>query len=182
MQTLTYDSTTHALVLALLYGVWTVGRVAYQSLSGGPIIMTEQATVDDLTVTRDSEGTLVAQEADLGDITDEDGNPKTGRLFPLVYGDTVEYFDDGDDEGVEDLGADMVADILDTKLAAPDLTDHPRCPDSHVSEQFVREELPPLVPRSILMALFEVSGMKAEIEMNDDGSAEVDLDSEDAGN
>lgn len=164
------------------FAVWYVGTqwaasvvitAVHHSLSGGLLSMTK-ATVSDLTVQRNSRGDLVPNTGTLDDLTDDEGEPLEAEVKPLVYGDTTEYFDDDE---VENLGAGVVAELLDEKLVEPDLTESEHCPDDHVSEEFVRENLPPLVPRSFLMCLFEESGMADEIdnvEVDDDGSAEIE--------
>lgn len=134
-----------------------------------------KATVDDLTVSRDSSGELIAEAGELKDITDDNGEPKTGEAIPMVYGDVMEHF--GSSDSVEDIDADVIAALINDFVVDPDLSEHPSVEDGEITGEFVNKQLPPLVPRSLLLMVFEISGLNADVEMQDDGSAEVDFES-----
>lgn len=124
--------------------------------------MSEFADPDDLKVQRGSDGEKLPQEIET-DVT-------KARVVPLSYGDVQEYFGDG---GRADVSAGEVAELLDEFVLEPDFAADA---GGTVTADYVRD-LKPMVPGALLMGLMDASGIDADIEMQDDGSAEVAVES-----
>lgn len=111
---------------------------------------------DDLAIQRGSEGQRLPQEAQAGSL----GKVK---VVPMSYGDVQEYFGDGTQA---DVSADTMATIFNEFVVKPDLD---------LTESDV-EDFKPLVPRDLLMAILDASGIDADVMVEEGGAATVDVE------
>lgn len=122
----------------------------------------EYVNPDDLRVTRNSEGRVLP-------VDEEAGTLGTVKVTPMAYGDVQEFFGDGDSS---DVSEEDMAELFDRFLVKPDLSEDA---GGEVTAEYINE-MYPLVPRDLLMAILSASGVDAEVEMSDeDNSAEVDV-------
>lgn len=121
------------------------------------------ADADALTVSRDGDGELLPETV----YTDQYGKVK---VVPLTYGDVEEYFGDSD---VADIGAEVIAALLRGHVREPDLN---AAAGGEVDAAWVREELKPLAPRDLIMAILEASDIQADVDMQGQGEAQVAFD------
>lgn len=110
---------------------------------------------EDLQVQRDGEGQVLPQVAEAGSL----GKVK---VRPMSYGDVQDHFGDG-----------TQADIQPAQMAAI-FNEFFTQPDFDLSGRDV-EDFKPLVPRDLLMALLDVSGIDADVMMEESGEATVDV-------
>lgn len=118
----------------------------------------EFASPDDFKVQRDSEGELLPQtvETQLGVV----------KVTPMPYGDIEAYFGA---QSVADVGAEDIADILNDHVEEPDLSTDA---GGRITAEYVNS-MKPIAPRELLFAIFDASGIDAEVEMQQGGGAEV---------
>lgn len=138
------------------------------------------ASASDAFVARDGEGNLQAVETEV---------PGQGvaELIPMTYGDAEEYLGDAGDFAM--LGADKIAEIMRNHIKSPDFEAYCRDTfgrrpgkDHALTGYVVSKEMEPFVPQAYLMELLEVSGLSATVDMHDDGTASVSLDTDAEGN
>lgn len=124
----------------------------------------DYADVDRLTVKRDEQGELLPVEEE---------TPLFGvvRVKPMPYGAIEKHFGEAGD--VADVDSDVIAMILDEYVVEPDLAG---ASGGTVTGEWVRENLKPLAPRDLLMAIMSASDVDAEVMMDQSGGAEVRLD------
>jgi len=131
----------------------------------------------DFFVERDADGELLPVETiaeGYGQIT----------VQPLVYGEVEKYF--GDEGEIAEAGARSVAQVLRKHILEPDLNAHIANSDqfdaSHLTGGVLREEMEPFAPQALLKALLRESGLEdAEVDVDRDGNAAVDLDDSNRG-
>lgn len=124
----------------------------------------DYASVDDLTVKRDETGEILP-------VDEETPMFGTVRVLPMAYGAVERHF--GEAGQVADVGSDEIARILDEHVIEPDLSE---AAGGRVTGEYVRENLKPLAPRDLIMAVLSVSGVDADVMMDDQGGARVALD------
>lgn len=111
---------------------------------------------DDLRVSRDSDGEL------LGEVH-QCGNLGKVEVVPMAYGDVEEHFGDG---RTSDVTAKEMATLFNEFYVRPDFD---------LSPSDITEDFKPMVPANLLMTLMDASGIDADIDMDDDGSATVNV-------
>lgn len=127
--------------------------------------MSEFINPGDLTVERNADGEVLPKEREVGDLG-------KAEIKPMQYGDVQEYFGDG---ATADVEAEILAELFRRFYNKPDLNaaareqGFERCNGNYVESMY------PLVPRDLLMALLETSGVDAEVEMQEDNSAQVNV-------
>lgn len=114
--------------------------------------MPEIASLDDLTVERDSRGNLQAETVEVEEL---DGAAVQAR--PLTKAEKREYIAPMM-EG-EEVPSEVLAEWFDEKIAEPDLTEHDRCPDDGVNAEFVDEELTEGAEDGFFFAILLASGL-----------------------
>lgn len=131
-------------------------------------------------VSRDGDGNLQEVETTI---------PGQGEstMVPMSYGDAEEYM--GDAGQMANIDASTVAEVLRNHVVDPDFEAYAqkefgRRPgrDHALTGYVVEKEMKPFIPQIYLMSLFRVSGLDASVEMEDDGSATVELDTDAQGN
>lgn len=135
-----------------------------------PQTESEYASVEELTVKRDSDGELLAVEED---------TPMFGTVLvkPMPYGEIEAKF--GDTGDVANVNSDVVADLIADHVVEPDMAGHARDNGyAGVSGSYVREELKPLAPRDLILAVLSASDVEADVMMDDGGNAQVALEDE----
>lgn len=115
--------------------------------------MSEFVDPDDLKVQRDSDDQPIAQDAEAGAFGKV-------RVRPMSYGDVQAHFGDGADV---DVGPAAMAALFNEFYVKPEFD---------LDEDDV-EDFKPLAPRDLLMALLDVSGIDADVMMDEAGSAQV---------
>lgn len=110
---------------------------------------------DDLKVSRDSKGELIGEVHECGDWGDVE-------IVPMTYGDVQERFGDGMSS---DLEAGEMAMLFNEFYVNPSFD---------LDAEGVRD-FKPMVPADLLMTLMDASGIDADIEVDDDGSATVEV-------
>lgn len=130
-----------------------------QSGDNSPPVATEGEFVDpdDLKVTRDGDGARVGTVMEAGTF----GKVK---VLPMNYGDVNEYFGSG---AAHDVEADILADVFTEFIVKPDL--------GVVTGDDVRA-MKPLAPRDLMLAIFDASGIDAEVAMQGGGDAHVEIE------
>lgn len=118
----------------------------------------EFASAEDFKVQRDSSGELLPQreETQLGVV----------KVLPMAYGDVEAYFGAST---VADVGPSELAEILNDHVVEPNLAADA---GGRITAEYV-EQMKPIAPRELLFAIFEASGIDAEVEMQQSGGAEV---------
>lgn len=102
---------------------------------------------DELFVSRDSGGELlptIEEAPDIGKV----------KVIPMTFGSIREYF--GPDTQMDDIEAGDVAEILRNHVVQPDL--------SEVTAQEVEEEMKPMAPQSLLLAVMQASGVDVNMD------------------
>jgi hypothetical protein len=110
---------------------------------------------DDLKVQRGGDGQRLPKTVDAGD----QGKIK---VKPMSYGDVQEYFGDGTQA---DVNADQMAELFNEFIAEPELNVTP----ADIKDFY------PLVPRDLLLAIMDASGIDADVMMEDAGQAQVNV-------
>lgn len=131
---------------------------------------TNYASVEELTVKRDEEGELLPVEEE---------TPMFGTVVvkPMPYGAIEEKF--GDTGDVASVDSDVIADLISDNVIEPDLHKHAQAEGySGVTGAYVREELKPLAPRDLILAVLSASDVEADVMMEDNGGAQVALEDE----
>lgn len=110
---------------------------------------------DDLKVQRNGDGEVIPQTEELGTL---------GKLKvkPMTYGDVEEEFGDG---STSELSPKDMAFIFNTWILKPSFD---------YSGKDV-EDMKPMVPGRMLELVMDVSGIEAEVEVDDDGRATVEV-------
>lgn len=87
------------------------------------------------------------------------------KLEKLTYAEVEDYF--GDIGRVEDLEPESVTKLLRDKVLEPDL--------SELGEEKLGE-MKPMIPAELIVGIMEVSDVLGDVEMQQDGTATVELD------
>lgn len=120
----------------------------------------EYVSPDDLKVRRNADGEALPVE----EHSDMFGKLK---VIPMAYGDVQEFFGDGD---TADLETPDIAELFDRFIAKPDLSADA---GGQVTEEYVND-MYPLAPRELLMAILRASGVEADVDMDEENmEAEV---------
>lgn len=121
----------------------------------------EFASPDDFQISRD----------DSGQILPEVRNTQLGKVkvVPMSYGDVEKHFGSST---VADIGPGELAKLLDKHVIRPNLSED--AGPGGVDAKYV-EDLKPLAPRELIFAILDASGIDADVEMQDDGGAEVSV-------
>ena len=120
---------------------------------------------EELVVQRDGDGEIVPEET-------EAGNLGLVSIKPMRYGDVQRFFGDGRTSDVE---ARELARLFDEFVIDPDLSEYAQeLGYDKVNEDFVKD-MKPLVPRDLLLAILDVSGVNAEVEMEQENTAQVSV-------
>jgi len=98
----------------------------------------EFISVDEVTFSRDDDGNLLAEDVFVEEL---DGMARSRPLMKEQRERIVEPFIDPEGHKDEITDADL-ADLFNSRLEKPDLTEHPHCPDSRVTERFVEDHMP----------------------------------------
>lgn len=112
---------------------------------------------DDLKIKRNGDGEIVP-------VTRSAGSLGKVRLRPMTYGDVQEYFGEGTEV---DIDSEAMAELFNEFFIRPDFD---------LTYEDV-EDFKPLVPRDLLLALMESSGIDADVEVDSAGEASVSVDS-----
>lgn len=125
---------------------------------------TEYASVDELTVRRDEAGELLPVDKE---------TPMFGvvQVKPMAYGAVERHF--GDAGEVAQVESEVIAQVLGEHIVKPDLND---AAGGKLTASWVRENLKPMAPRDLLMAILDASDVDADVAVDDQGNAEVALD------
>lgn len=126
----------------------------------------EFAKVEDLTVRRDEGGELLP-------VTEETMTLGKVRVRPMPYGAIEKHF--GEAAEVSNVDSDVIAKILDEYVDRPDLRE---AAGGVVTGEWVRDNLKPLVPRDLILAILSASDVDADVMMGADGSAQVALETD----
>lgn len=111
----------------------------------------------DLRVQRDANGERLPQTTEAGDL----GKVK---IKPMAYGDVQKYFGGGEDV---DLSPDALADMFSEFVVEPDM--------GNLDGEDVGDFYP-LVPRDLLLAIMDVSGVEdMDVEVDGQGGANVNV-------
>lgn len=108
---------------------------------------------DDVTYTRDDTGELAAEDVFVEEL---DGMARSRPLMKNQKQRTVNPFIDPDGPKDELTDADL-AELFDSRLEKPDLTEHPACEDSRVTERFVGENMPDSMQDGCFIAILLAS-------------------------
>lgn len=128
----------------------------------------------DLTLQRDGEGERIPQVMEVGEL----GKMK---ILPMNYGDVQAYLGDGQQHTVE---SQALAELFNDFVIEPDLSKAADMwaketpgysAEGRVTPAWV-EDLKPLVPRDILLALLDASGIDADVIMQGPGQAQVNVE------
>lgn len=116
------------------------------------------ASPEDFQVARDSDGSILPQIEDtqLGKV----------KVIPMAYGDVEEYFGSAT---VADIGPGQLAEIFEDHVIEPNLSRHA---GGQLTADYIKN-MKPIAPRELIFAIMNASGIEADVEMNEDGSAEV---------
>lgn len=116
----------------------------------------EYLSEDDLFIRRDENGELLPVEVDV------DGLGKV-KILPLSFGAAQRYF--GGMENANSVSSGVIAKVLSEQILKPDL---------QLTGEDV-ENMTPMAPQKLLMAVMDESGLPTEVDVNDDGEATVAL-------
>lgn len=124
------------------------------------------ASVDELTVKRDEAGELLP-------VVEE--TPAFGKVkvVPMPYGAIEDKF--GDAGEVADVQAPVIAELIDDHVVLPDFS---AAAGGTVDAEYVRNEMKPLAPRDLIMAILSASDVEADVNMDDGGNAQVAIEDE----
>lgn len=111
---------------------------------------------DDLKVQRGGDGELLPQVVQAGSL----GKVK---VVPMSYGDAQAHFGDGTQA---DLDSAVMAALFNQYFVKPDF-------DLTADDV---DDFKPMVPRDLLMALLDASGVEADVMMEEDGGAQVSVE------
>lgn len=111
---------------------------------------------DDLKVDRDGSGELVSTVTTAGTLGKVE-------LVPMTYGDIQEHFGDGTSADIE---SSEMAEMFNKFYVRPDFD---------LTADDVKD-FKPLAPRDLLMTLMEESGIDAEVEVDEQGEASVEVE------
>lgn len=128
----------------------------------------------DLTVTRDGDGQLIPEIVDVGSLG-------KAKILPMPYGDAQKRLGDGTEF---DMSATEMAEIFDNHIVEPNLAAAARQEGfDGLTANYVNDMLP-LIPTTLLDAIFEASGVEADVEMDetDDGDQEAQVSVTNPGN
>lgn len=113
-------------------------------------------------VTRDGDGEIVPELVRAGHLGKVEAKP-------MAYGTVQKFFGSG---RTSDLGPGDLAELFRKHIVRPNLDEH----YGGLDAKSVEHEMKPLTPRAYLQAIMDVSDIETEqIEMYDDGSAEVEV-------
>lgn len=126
----------------------------------------QYASPEELEVTRDESGEVLGQD----EHSDLLG---TLRVKPMPYGAIEDKF--GDMGNVSNVGPGVLAGVMRERLVKPDLPSDDSEYDE-ITEGYIRDDALPLVPREVIMAVFAASGVEADVQVDGDGNAQVELD------
>lgn len=121
---------------------------------------TGSVSLDEVTLDRDPETGELEEKA----VYVEELNPhEPVKALPLNKDARRKYLDPLR-EG-EDVGDELLAQMFDEHLVEPDLTEHERCPDDHVSERFISQDLDPKAEDWLFIAILQASGETELVEI-----------------
>jgi hypothetical protein len=139
---------------------------------------------DEAFVTRDAEDNIAP-------VTKVAGTLGTALIRPMVYGDVEAYF--GDAGEVEQAGPEVVAEVIRNHVVKPDYEAYARenyrqkvdadargsgGPSHYLTGAVVRDEMLPMVPQQLLSAIMDASGIDADVDVDDGGTATIDFSDE----
>jgi hypothetical protein len=129
------------------------------------------ASADDFFVTRDEHGDIQTSWASAGMYGDVE-------IKSMTYGHSERYF--GDVGSVAQVGPDVIAKMLRNHVVTPDLNEYARekFGETQLTGDVIRDEMKAAAPASLTTAVLRESGMAADVQMNDDGSATIDFGTE----
>ena len=130
----------------------------------------EFADGEDFFVTRDEEGELQTT------MVESEHLDRPVEVRPMVYGEAERYF--GSAGGVSQIDSGVIANVLRNHVVTPDLdaiaAAREEWPEDEFSARHVEEEMFPLVPAGLIMAVMKASGFSdIGVDMDDEGSATV---------
>ena len=123
--------------------------------------MTEYVNPEDLQVQRDERGQVLP-------VDQQAGNFGKARVIPMTYGEVQRRFGDGTQF---DFDSSDIAGIVDEHIVKPDLSAHA---GGTVTADYI-EDMYPLAPRDLLMAVLDASGVEADVQATDAGGAQVQV-------
>lgn len=133
---------------------------------------TEFVDPADLTIQRNGDGRILPETVDAGSL----GKVKA---VPMAYGDVQERFGDGQDF---DIPAAEMADLFRDHIAQPDLEAAAREQGYGGLDAEYVNDMKPLVPRDLLLAIMDASGVDADVEMDNDGEQQAQVSVDNPGN
>lgn len=89
----------------------------------------------------------------------------TIQVIPMSYGDVEEQF--GDTGETTDLDTERIVEMIKKYVRKPDL--------SAITVEQVREEFHPMSVAHLLQAIIKVNGMDADVNVDSQGRAQVDV-------
>ena len=118
----------------------------------------EYVNPEDLFVKRGEDGKLLPKEAVAKPF---------GKVLvrPITYGRLEQEVNDGK---VDKLSAQTVCGLLKDHYVKPDLSD--------LTPKKIKEDMPAMAPQSLLMALFEASGITGDVSVDERGEAQISLE------
>lgn len=130
------------------------------------------ADPQDARVSRDSNGEKIPKDHEVTGVG-------LHQFLPMAYGDVQQYLGDGSQHEVEE---EALARLFEKFILKPDYAsdadewaaDMNKKPRGRITSEYI-EDMKPLTVRGILMGLFEVSGIDADVAM-DGTKANVDVD------
>lgn len=117
--------------------------------------MSEFIDPDDLQVQRDAQGERLTE-------TREIGSYGQAEIKPLAFGDVQEYLGDG---SMAEIGPGVMAEIMNEFVERPSFD---------VTGDDVAT-MKPLAPAQIMTAILEISGVDADVDVDEGGNATVDV-------
>lgn len=114
---------------------------------------------DDLLVERDETGDLIPVEKDV---------PQLGgkvKVKPMSYGKVRKLFGD---EQFDEISPETIVQILNEHVVRPDL--------SGMTEEEIAKSMKPMAPNFLILAVLEASGVSGQMEVDEQGEAEMELE------
>jgi hypothetical protein len=124
----------------------------------------EYANPEDFGLTRDG-------EADRNPIDKNVPGVGMCNFTPLNYGDVQNYF--GDAGAAAEADPDTLAKVIHFHLNEPDLSE--LSDRGRVTGTLIKN-MRPMYPRNVVLALFDASGIEADLQMDNEGNAEIEFE------